>query len=129
MPRLAPVTRAFVPLSRIILNSVLPHSQLAIAALNWRLNTTNSQSMRQLSIVIRQCRNPGDALRLPCERIAERLHIPATRSFRFGVRTPRCDTAICTQRSEEHTSELQSPCNLVCRLLLEKKKKIYSSKQ
>src|SRR2546426_12025687 len=27
-----------------------------------------------------------------------------------------------TMRSEEHTSELQSPCNLVCRLLLEKKK-------
>src|SRR2546426_2872845 len=31
-------------------------------------------------------------------------------------------TALST-RSEEHTSELQSPCNLVCRLLLEKKKK------
>src|SRR5256885_7228673 len=29
-------------------------------------------------------------------------------------------------RSEEHTSELQSPCNLVCRLLLEKKKKVAS---
>src|SRR5256885_5568496 len=29
-------------------------------------------------------------------------------------------------RSEEHTSELQSPCNLVCRLLLEKKKKTTS---
>src|SRR5256885_11555535 len=29
----------------------------------------------------------------------------------------------CCPRSEEHTSELQSPCNLVCRLLLEKKKK------
>src|SRR6266446_10388478 len=28
----------------------------------------------------------------------------------------------CNPRSEEHTSELQSPCNLVCRLLLEKKK-------
>src|SRR2546426_9082346 len=28
------------------------------------------------------------------------------------------------RRSEEHTSELQSPCNLVCRLLLEKKKYI-----
>src|SRR5256885_14175699 len=28
-----------------------------------------------------------------------------------------------TYRSEEHTSELQSPCNLVCRLLLEKKKR------
>src|SRR6266850_6946803 len=36
-------------------------------------------------------------------------------------------------RSEEHTSELQSPCNLVCRLLLEKKKKktfnLYSCKK
>src|SRR5256885_4527101 len=31
------------------------------------------------------------------------------------------DTPNCS-RSEEHTSELQSPCNLVCRLLLEKKK-------
>src|SRR5256885_4033925 len=29
-------------------------------------------------------------------------------------------------RSEEHTSELQSPCNLVCRLLLEKKKTDYA---
>src|SRR5256885_15225552 len=29
---------------------------------------------------------------------------------------------VVQQRSEEHTSELQSPCNLVCRLLLEKKK-------
>src|SRR5256885_12421541 len=33
-----------------------------------------------------------------------------------GAQIGRC-------RSEEHTSELQSPCNLVCRLLLEKKKK------
>src|SRR5256885_12914234 len=30
-------------------------------------------------------------------------------------------------RSEEHTSELQSPCNLVCRLLLEKKKLSYAA--
>src|SRR5205807_4298841 len=30
--------------------------------------------------------------------------------------------ALVLVRSEEHTSELQSPCNLVCRLLLEKKK-------
>src|SRR2546426_8999026 len=39
----------------------------------------------------------------------------------------RCSCGHCggssTPRSEEHTSELQSPCNLVCRLLLEKKKK------
>src|SRR2546426_4878642 len=31
-------------------------------------------------------------------------------------------SACARHRSEEHTSELQSPCNLVCRLLLEKKK-------
>src|SRR5256885_3666557 len=33
-----------------------------------------------------------------------------------------CRIRFLSQRSEEHTSELQSPCNLVCRLLLEKKK-------
>src|SRR5256885_11038204 len=32
-------------------------------------------------------------------------------------------------RSEEHTSELQSPCNLVCRLLLEKKKKVKTTRE
>src|SRR5256885_10766474 len=39
--------------------------------------------------------------------------------------TPAADATadvIARMRSEEHTSELQSPCNLVCRLLLEKKK-------
>src|SRR2546426_1918935 len=39
---------------------------------------------------------------------------------------PRCSISTSRtsgERSEEHTSELQSPCNLVCRLLLEKKKK------
>src|SRR2546426_7605559 len=34
-----------------------------------------------------------------------------------------CPVGLAELRSEEHTSELQSPCNLVCRLLLEKKKK------
>src|SRR2546426_6199181 len=42
-----------------------------------------------------------------------------TASYRSGeTRHPNAEN-----RSEEHTSELQSPCNLVCRLLLEKKKK------
>src|SRR5688500_8474647 len=35
----------------------------------------------------------------------------------------RADAFVILARSEEHTSELQSPCNLVCRLLLEKKKR------
>src|SRR5256885_6450381 len=34
---------------------------------------------------------------------------------------PEAPRALAEERSEEHTSELQSPCNLVCRLLLEKK--------
>src|SRR5256885_9971099 len=37
-------------------------------------------------------------------------------------------TGRAAERSEEHTSELQSPCNLVCRLLLEKKKKKLKNK-
>src|SRR5256885_1032096 len=37
-----------------------------------------------------------------------------------------CTRRWTATRSEEHTSELQSPCNLVCRLLLEKKKQLHS---
>src|SRR5205807_3453344 len=46
--------------------------------------------------------------------------------FAFGSTFPLLLLGAFTgtiSRSEEHTSELQSPCNLVCRLLLEKKKK------
>ena len=43
-----------------------------------------------------------------------------TKCFAFSAMLIR---SIHKTRSEEHTSELQSPCNLVCRLLLEKKKK------
>src|SRR5256885_13212176 len=39
-----------------------------------------------------------------------------------GPRAPENTLADGVRRSEEHTSELQSPCNLVCRLLLEKKR-------
>src|SRR2546426_8127964 len=41
-----------------------------------------------------------------------------------GERPGAGQPAALRSRSEEHTSELQSPCNLVCRLLLEKKKNI-----
>src|SRR2546427_9608419 len=48
-----------------------------------------------------------------------------TRSTAPAPRTRQSDkyTAVASSRSEEHTSELQSQSNLVCRLLLEKKKK------
>src|SRR5256885_11965611 len=49
----------------------------------------------------------------------------AARYRSFSLRYRVCDSCTSTRwasrRSEEHTSELQSPCNLVCRLLLEKK--------
>src|SRR5256885_9103384 len=45
--------------------------------------------------------------------------IDFVRRNNIDILIPNIDSA--TVRSEEHTSELQSPCNLVCRLLLEKK--------
>src|SRR5256885_7984869 len=61
-------------------------------------------------------------------RLAESQHSlrgPEVESDRRGE--ARCGNSPAEarreRRSEEHTSELQSPCNLVCRLLLEKKKK------
>src|SRR3989454_1620558 len=60
---------------------------------------------------------------------ARRRHRPSIapcRRCRAAARTfaRAADAPFPELRSEEHTSELQSPCNLVCRLLLEKKKKI-----
>src|SRR5256885_9924426 len=48
--------------------------------------------------------------------------------FAGYYKEPEATSAALTDdgwRSEEHTSELQSPCNLVCRLLLEKKNRIH----
>src|SRR5256885_16636715 len=58
----------------------------------------------------------------PC--LPGRARTPRARS---GGRAARPVPARAAPRSEEHTSELQSPCNLVCRLLLEKKKKNITS--
>src|SRR5256885_8777514 len=62
-----------------------------------------------------------------------RAHTPAHDSLtaygKEGTHAlPMAGEAMPVERSEEHTSELQSPCNLVCRLLLEKKKKIYRTR-
>src|SRR5256885_12747262 len=50
-----------------------------------------------------------------------RLWARATASCRARAQS-LAEQVVGPERSEEHTSELQSPCNLVCRLLLEKKK-------
>src|SRR2546426_3190625 len=55
--------------------------------------------------------------------VGKRRSVSARQGGRY--RKPRWrEDARLAVRSEEHTSELQSPCNLVCRLLLEKKKTI-----
>src|SRR5688500_20063867 len=48
---------------------------------------------------------------------------PKARRRHEELHAPDAEPEIAGERSEEHTSELQSPCNLVCRLLLEKKNK------
>src|SRR2546426_9258886 len=51
------------------------------------------------------------------------LTVRARATVETDEKTGRSSIIVTEIRSEEHTSELQSPCNLVCRLLLEKKKK------
>src|SRR5256885_11726461 len=70
-----------------------------------------------LPISVRASRRArSDDAAAPCGRSA--CHATGTRPPAGSPTSPR---------SEEHTSELQSPCNLVCRLLLEKKKTVISS--
>src|SRR5256885_8786202 len=59
-----------------------------------------------------------DDQKFPGERIGRHGRPGIIRGRRVVAHLPANE-----RRSEEHTSELQSPCNLVCRLLLEKKKK------
>src|SRR5256885_10854442 len=64
-----------------------------------------------------------DEERLDREATGTREAVP--RQLSSAREEPRLEThrhRLELHRSEEHTSELQSPCNLVCRLLLEKKK-------
>src|SRR2546426_3162527 len=75
-----------------LFRSMTPQAAQAVLSLQILLSTTTIPLMC-LAAVIEERRQASEAL-------AARLRL----------------------RSEEHTSELQSPCNLVCRLLLEKKK-------
>src|SRR5256885_17017010 len=59
---------------------------------------------------------------LPISRRAGNASADPGTAARQAGGAPGADGTRNGERSEEHTSELQSPCNLVCRLLLEKKK-------
>src|SRR5256885_11088979 len=74
-------------------------------------------------------RRPPRSTLFPYTTLFRSSTSPSADRMRTGVRAPSARSACTTDkpsrrgsmRSEEHTSELQSPCNLVCRLLLEKK--------
>src|SRR2546426_7279447 len=80
---------------------------------------------RTLRAVKRQVFVPGT--RLPVFASASALVMICTRSADRRARASRARAV--GPRSEEHTSELQSPCNLVCRLLLEKKKTLLQTQR
>src|SRR3989454_8092644 len=82
-----------------------------------RLDRLGERGEAKHSLAVGQVRAWAGVLhhdRLPARQVAQRA-IADPRVLEFHARR--------LGRSEEHTSELQSPCNLVCRLLLEKKKK------
>src|SRR3989454_6294145 len=78
-------------------------------------------------LVPRQNREAGKEI-VPHMRVERRSHAHLGQRQAVGlgetVELRGLKTIEFLDRSEEHTSELQSPCNLVCRLLLEKKKNV-----
>src|SRR2546427_2353276 len=71
--------------------------------------------------LFRSERDPDDAARAAPAH--PRAALPLDRAARLGRGRAGGHPILAAARSEEHTSELQSQSNLVCRLLLEKKKK------
>src|SRR2546426_3724540 len=86
-----------------------------------RHRAKQSTMMYSLSFVGHSVGGPSQA----SMRLSKRCTLSMTGSFIFnpGAVTVRTILPKRVMITEEHTSELQSPCNLVCRLLLEKKKK------
>src|ERR1039457_3774621 len=103
--------------------SALPaKGQLQLLARGWRLRRTEGALGENSSDSIGQRieperRNAKEALRDNHQLFAEDAQLHLLPEKRGGE----------VSRSEEHTSELQSPCNLVCRLLLEKNKRCSGS--
>src|SRR5256885_7784144 len=78
-------------------------------------------------------RRPPRSTLFPYTTLFRSRRSPGPRSYLATMGTcvapPITRADVQPARSEEHTSELQSPCNLVCRLLLEKKKNQHTYRQ
>src|SRR2546426_6692549 len=93
-----------------------PRSTLFPYTTLFRSLTQPLQPARRTASVLRHAK--PERFRLP----ARAAKIPLATAPHARESCPRSLRTAAQPRSEEHTSELQSPCNLVCRLLLEKKK-------
>src|SRR2546426_4258217 len=82
---------------RAVAAAQVAHHQVVLLPREFRVQRRHEGVVREADVAV-----------LPADRGVEGLAVEALHHV---------------SRSEEHTSELQSPCNLVCRLLLEKKKK------
>src|SRR5258708_16740422 len=93
---------------------VAPGRPCAWSAAHW----LTSRPKRSDQARITQPEPPASAFAIPVNSVRQALTLPKSRS------SARASSAggSASARSEEHTSELQSPDHLVCRLLLEKKK-------
>src|SRR3989454_1755208 len=90
----------------------LPEPDAIVEALLRVLTPVRDFVGERLVITAGPTREPIDPVRYISNRSSGKMG--------YGLAAPTLPRR--AQRSEEHTSELQSPCNLVCRLLLEKKK-------
>src|SRR5256885_16740963 len=100
-------------LDRSLCYSTFAHTCIFSSCLFFFFNDTATTEIYTLSL--------HDAL--PICIFTREVIAPASRNH-CDRRWLLLSTLLGLGRSEEHTSELQSPCNLVCRLLLEKKKNI-----
>src|SRR5688500_19323483 len=99
-------------------------------ALDERAFFTDRPETRQGRYQCPKCRRTADySVRWVRRTKKDRLPPGATDEDRAKFAKLRDYLLRVEDRSEEHTSELQSPCNLVCRLLLEKKKKKKHNRQ
>src|SRR2546426_6246284 len=101
---------------------------LALVAAVWALRRTAQRAEAVLTILEQELRPLTGQAHALTEDLRMLTREAGRELERVGAVTDRVDDIATglsrfVTRSEEHTSELQSPCNLVCRLLLEKKKK------
>src|SRR2546426_5751379 len=95
-------------------STLFPYTTLSRSLVVGSRSSSNSNRLRELAD---RAGVPGYLIDGPQDLRAEWLEGKRAVGVTAGASAPEL-----LERSEEHTSELQSPCNLVCRLLLEKKK-------